>query len=160
MKSQDRKQKKNESSQKRSEDEGRVMRWLFPNSNANARLLWNQTATSYLHNTTGICFVFADSNSHTSDFQSDDDYAWIPWYCSLKGNEFFCEVSARVRQISAPLQPCLTPYLCLLCVSCFTARLYLLFIVLSPSCLWTLSKNKWDLYSQLIGWWIVRARSF
>jgi len=35
------------------------------------------------------------SNS-SSDFQSDstdDDYSWIPWFCSLKGNEFFCEVN-------------------------------------------------------------------
>lgn len=40
----------------------------------------------------------ADSNSHTSDFQSDDDYAWIPWYCSLKGNEFFCEVDESFAQ--------------------------------------------------------------
>jgi casein kinase II subunit beta len=31
------------------------------------------------------------SNS-SSDFQSDEDYAWIPWFISLKGNEFFCEV--------------------------------------------------------------------
>lgn len=33
------------------------------------------------------------SNSSSGDFRSDDDdYAWIPWFCSLKGNEFFCEV--------------------------------------------------------------------
>lgn len=31
------------------------------------------------------------SNS-SSECQSDDDYAWIPWFCSLKGNEFFTEV--------------------------------------------------------------------
>jgi preprotein translocase subunit Sec63 len=40
---------------------------------------------------------FEDSNS-SSDFQSDstdDDYAWIPWFCSLKGNEFFCEVATQ-----------------------------------------------------------------
>lgn len=23
---------------------------------------------------------------------AETDYAWIPWFCSLKGNEFFCEV--------------------------------------------------------------------
>lgn len=43
---------------------------------------------------------FEDSNS-SSDFQSDstdDDYAWIPWFCSLKGNEFFCEVDANYIQ--------------------------------------------------------------
>jgi len=37
------------------------------------------------------------SNS-SSDFQSDDDYAWIPWFCSLKGNEFFCEVDDTYAQ--------------------------------------------------------------
>jgi len=31
------------------------------------------------------------SNS-SSECQSDDDYAWIPWFCSLRGNEFFTEV--------------------------------------------------------------------
>jgi len=39
------------------------------------------------------------SNS-SSDFQSDDDYAWIPWFCSLKGNEFFCEVDENYAQDS------------------------------------------------------------
>lgn len=31
------------------------------------------------------------SNS-SSEFVSDEDYAWIPWFTSLKGNEFFTEV--------------------------------------------------------------------
>jgi len=39
------------------------------------------------------------SNSETSsDFQSDDDYAWISWFCALKGNEFFCEVDDHYVQ--------------------------------------------------------------
>lgn len=33
-----------------------------------------------------------DVSNSSSDFPSDDDSAWIPWFCSLKGNEFFCEV--------------------------------------------------------------------
>jgi hypothetical protein len=37
----------------------------------------------------------------STDFQSeDDDYAWIPWFCSLKGNEFFCEVDDTYVQDS------------------------------------------------------------
>jgi hypothetical protein len=28
----------------------------------------------------------------SSDAQSDDDYAWVNYFCSLKGNEFFCQV--------------------------------------------------------------------
>ena len=33
--------------------------------------------------------------------QSDeDDYSWIPWFCSLKGNEFFCEVEESYVQDS------------------------------------------------------------
>lgn len=36
----------------------------------------------------------------SSDFQSDDEEAWIPWFCSLKGNEFFCEVDESYVQDS------------------------------------------------------------
>lgn len=39
----------------------------------------------------------SEDEGSSSDFQSDstdEDYAWIPWFCSLKGNEFFCEVDA------------------------------------------------------------------
>jgi casein kinase II subunit beta len=39
------------------------------------------------------------SQSETSsDFRSDDDYAWISWFCALKGNEFFCEVDENYAQ--------------------------------------------------------------
>jgi len=41
---------------------------------------------------------FDDGSASSSDFQSDDDYAWIPWFCSLKGNEFFCEVDESFAQ--------------------------------------------------------------
>lgn len=34
-------------------------------------------------------FSDVSSDDHNSD---DDDFGWIPWFCSLKGNEFFCEV--------------------------------------------------------------------
>ncbi len=33
-----------------------------------------------------------DASNSSSEYQSEDDSAWIPWFCSLKGNEFFCEV--------------------------------------------------------------------
>jgi len=33
-----------------------------------------------------------EPSNTSSECQSDDDYAWIPWFCSLKGNEFFTEV--------------------------------------------------------------------
>lgn len=39
-----------------------------------------------------------EGSNSSSDFQSDDDYAWIPWFCSLKGNEFFCEVDDNYAQ--------------------------------------------------------------
>jgi len=42
----------------------------------------------------------ASASSAGSDYSDDDDYAWIPWYCSLKGNELFCEVDPEFAQDS------------------------------------------------------------
>lgn len=41
---------------------------------------------------------FGDGSGSSSDLQSDEDYSWIPWFCSLKGNEFFCEVDENYAQ--------------------------------------------------------------
>ncbi len=40
-----------------------------------------------------------DSES-SSEYPTDDDYAWIPWFCSLEGNEFFCMVDDQYVQDS------------------------------------------------------------
>jgi len=37
------------------------------------------------------------SGSNSSDF-SDDDDGWVPWFCSVKGNEFYCEVDENFIQ--------------------------------------------------------------
>lgn len=40
-----------------------------------------------------------DSESFSADSNTDtSEYAWIPWYCSLKGNELFCEVVESFAQ--------------------------------------------------------------
>ncbi|GAB5368964.1 hypothetical protein AAMO2058_001364500 [Amorphochlora amoebiformis] len=39
-----------------------------------------------------------DASNSSSEYRSDDDYAWIPWYCSLEGNEFFAEVDEQYVQ--------------------------------------------------------------
>ena len=32
-------------------------------------------------------------SSEESSYEEEDEYEkWIPWFCSQKGNEFFCEV--------------------------------------------------------------------
>lgn len=40
----------------------------------------------------------SNSGSSGSEYSEDDEYAWIPWFCSLKGNEFFVEVDAEFAQ--------------------------------------------------------------
>ena len=38
----------------------------------------------------------ADSESESLS-DEEDEQSWITWFCSLKGNEFFVEVSALLR---------------------------------------------------------------
>lgn len=33
-----------------------------------------------------------EEGSDVSGSEGDDDTSWISWFCSLRGNEFFCEV--------------------------------------------------------------------
>lgn len=39
-----------------------------------------------------------ESSSNSQSDTTDDDYAWIPWFCSLKGNEYFCDIDINYIQ--------------------------------------------------------------
>jgi hypothetical protein len=38
-------------------------------------------------------------SQESSEMESEEeDYQWIPWFCSLKGNEFFTQIDAEFIQ--------------------------------------------------------------
>ena len=51
---------------------------------------------------------------------SDEDGSWIAWFCSLRGNEFFCEVDEDYIQVRESL--CLFAHQILLCVADHESR--------------------------------------
>lgn len=51
---------------------------------------WRHTSSCHLKLIAPECIPLGDTSDPTA---SDEDVAsWISWFCSLKGNEFFCEV--------------------------------------------------------------------
>lgn len=43
--------------------------------------------------------MVVDSGSEEEEeLSEDDDCSWIQWFCSLKGNEFFCEIDEEYIQ--------------------------------------------------------------
>mgnify|MGYP005992914199 CR=1 FL=1 len=42
--------------------------------------------------------VIDSEGSEDEELSEDDDCSWIQWFCSLKGNEFFCEIDEEYIQ--------------------------------------------------------------